>query len=146
MVSDGTALTSLVFMDRHVDYTGVITKKLPIFADTERWLDLYFNGIIPDFTPELSLRGTSFRLSVWEILCRIPYGQTISYGEIAALLTEQRDGKRMSAQAVGGAVGANPIAIFVPCHRVIGKDGSLTGYAGGIERKKWLLAMEQKFR
>jgi len=146
MVSDGTALTALDFVDQNVDCTGTVIKDLPIFADTGRWLDLYFHGFIPDFTPDLSLHGTSFRLLVWEILCAIPYGQTVSYGDIAALLAERRSEKRMSAQAVGGAVGANPLAIIVPCHRVIGKDGSLTGYAGGIERKRWLLNLERKSR
>lgn len=117
-------------------------KELPIFQQTADWLDLYFHGQIPDFTPPLQLRGSSFRLAVWNILLQIPYGQTISYGRIAQILAEKEGKASVSAQAVGGAVGHNPISIIVPCHRVVGKDGSLTGYAGGIEKKIDLLFLE----
>ena len=112
------------------------TRGLPVFAAAARWLALYFSGAQPDFTPPLRLRGTPFQRAVWEALRAIPYGQTLSYGALAARLGS-------SARAVGGAVGRNPIALIVPCHRVVGADGSLTGYAGGLERKRWLLALEQ---
>ena len=114
-----------------------------VFSEAERWLDLYFGGRIPDFTPKLDLRGTAFRRAVWEILLRIPYGKTVTYGEIADRIAEQRGLPRMSARAVGAAVGRNPVSLIVPCHRVIGADGCLTGYAGGLDRKKKLLDMEK---
>lgn len=109
-------------------------KNTPILSETARWLDMYFTGRQPDFTPPLHLVGSDFRRRVWKRLLAIPYGQTATYGELL--------GSGMSAQAVGGAVGHNPISIIVPCHRVIGADGSLTGYAGGIEKKRFLLALE----
>ena len=104
--------------------------------------ECYFNGFMPDFTPPLAPQGTPFRLDVWEILREIPYGATISYGAIAARLAADRGLSRMSAQAVGGAVGHNPIALIIPYHRVVGADGSLTGYAAGLDRKDWLLRWE----
>lgn len=113
-----------------------------VFDCTERWLDSYFSGHNPDFTPPICLKGTSFQEDVWEILKRIPYGKVISYGEIARQIAEKRGLKRMSAQAVGGAVGRNPIAIIIPCHRVVGSNGSLTGYAGGLDKKTELLKIE----
>ena len=113
----------------------------PILAEAKRWLDIYFMGKEPDFTPPLHWVATPFRKAVWEILLTIPYGCTMTYGQIAAQLAD-RMGKPQSAQAVGGAVGHNPISLIVPCHRVVGADGSLTGYAGGIDRKVKLLAME----
>lgn len=106
------------------------------------WLDIYFNNKIPDFTPPLQLNGTDFRLTVWKILLDIPYGETVSYGDIAKTVAEKQGIAKMSAQAVGNAVGHNPISIIVPCHRVVGSKGSLTGYSGGIERKKALLDIE----
>ena len=109
-------------------------KSTPILDEAARWLDLYFAGRQPAFTPPLHLVGSDFRRRVWKRLLDIPYGQTVTYG---ALL-----GKGMSAQAVGGAVGHNPISIIVPCHRVIGANGSLTGYAGGIDKKIHLWALE----
>lgn len=110
--------------------------------DTKHWLDQYFAGENPDFIPRLHLVGTTFRQMVWEILLTIPYGKTMSYGEIADQIAKRTGQKSMSAQAVGGAVGHNPISIIVPCHRVLGKDGSLTGYAGGLDKKKALLIRE----
>lgn len=104
---------------------------------TEKWLEIYFKGEIPDFTPPLKLKGTEFRKKVWKALLDISYGQTAAYSDIAAKLGNT------SARAVGGAVGLSPISIIVPCHRVIGKNGSLTGYAGGIKKKKELLKMER---
>lgn len=117
-------------------------KALQIFRETASWLDIYFSGKEPDFMPEIALSGTPFQMAVWKILKTVPYGQTITYGEIALQIAEQRGIRRMSAQAVGGAVGRNPISILVPCHRVVGKSGNLTGYAGGIERKTSLLKLE----
>lgn len=115
-----------------------------IFEETVRWLDLYFQGQIPDFLPRLSWNATPFQKGVWEILLTIPYGQTMTYGAIAARMAERMGLASMSAQAVGGAVGHNPISIIVPCHRVVGANGKLTGYAGGIHRKEWLLALEKE--
>lgn len=115
----------------------------PIFDEAKRWLDLYFSGQEPDFLPPLHIIGSPFRMAVWEILCQIPYGQTTTYGEIAKKLAAQRGLERMSAQAVGGAVGHNEISIMVPCHRVVGTNGSLTGYAGGVDKKKKLLELEK---
>lgn len=114
----------------------------PVLHRTADWLDIYFSGRKPDFTPPVSLTGSSFQLEVWEILKGIPYGQTMTYGEIAARIARQRGLAAMSARAVGGAVGRNPVSIIVPCHRVVGADGSLTGYAGGIDRKRELLNLE----
>ena len=108
----------------------------------KRWLDIYFTGKEPEFQVPLHVSGTDFQKEVWEILRTIPYGQTMTYGEIARQIAERRGLRRMSAQAVGGAVGRNPVGIIVPCHRVVGSDGSLTGYAGGIERKQALLTIE----
>ena len=105
------------------------------------WLDCYFAGRAPDFTPPLHLEGSPFRLAVWAILRAIPYGQTVTYGSIAAQLSA-RTGQRMTAQAVGGAVGHNPISVIIPCHRVVGVNGNLTGYAGGLEVKIKLLTHE----
>lgn len=106
------------------------------------WLNIYFSGNNPDFMPSLQLTGTHFQMEVWEILKNIPYGETMTYGEIASILAKQRGIPSMSAQAVGGAVGHNPISIIVPCHRVVGTDGKMTGYAGGIWRKEALLKLE----
>ena len=117
-------------------------KELPVFEKTRRWLDAYFRGEKPDFTPPLSVETTPFRRAVWELLLTIPYGQTMTYGEIAAEIARRRGLSGMSAQAVGGAVGRNPISLIIPCHRVVGTGGSLTGYAGGIEKKVKLLELE----
>ncbi len=118
-------------------------KSLPVFDLAGEWLDVYFSGREPSFTPPLHLAGTPFQREVWSILLSIPYGKTVTYGQIASIIAKKRGLSRMSAQAVGGAVGHNPIAIIVPCHRVIGADGSLTGYAGGIDKKAALLALER---
>lgn len=118
-------------------------KKLPIFDETVRWLDIYFSGKAPDFTPPLFFDTTPFRREVWEILLSIPYGKTMTYGEIADRLAERKGLERMSARAVGGAVGHNAISIIVPCHRVVGANGSLTGYSGGIDKKIRLLELEK---
>ncbi len=118
-------------------------KKPSVPEQTVKWLDIYFSGREPDFTPPLHLTGSEFRLAVWELLLGIPYGQTTTYKELAGRIAEQRGIKTMSAQAVGGAVGHNPVSIIVPCHRVLGTDGSLTGYAGGIDKKISLLTLEK---
>ena len=111
------------------------------------WLDCYFAGKRPDgIQVPLAPKGSPFRQSVWEALQEIPYGETATYGEIARRLEKKAENGKMSARAVGGAVGHNPIGILIPCHRVIGADGSLTGYAGGVERKAWLLAHERNLR
>ena len=144
MISDGTSLTELSFADASGMEKNACP--LPVFNDTRRWLDMYFAGQIPDFLPRLSPQGTAFRQSVWDMLLAIPYGQTTSYGELAKEIASRRQTEKMSAQAVGGAVGHNPIAIIIPCHRVIGKDGSLTGYGGGLWRKEWLLQLERGVR
>ena len=115
-------------------------KRTPILDEAARWLDDYFSGGQPDFTPPLHLIGSAFRLRVWARLLEIPYGQTTTYGALAKRL----NAGHMSAQAVGGAVGHNPISIIVPCHRVVGTSGSLTGYAGGLDRKIRLLEIEKK--
>lgn len=135
MASDGSALTDLWFDDGSVDPLCTIGD-LPVFRDTCRWLDIYFSGHQPDFTPELKFLTTPFRKRVWEELLTIPYGTTVTYGEIAHRVCCR------SAQAVGGAVGHNRIAIIIPCHRVIGSDGSMTGYAGGVKNKVELLRLE----
>ena len=114
---------------------------MPVLGDVCRWLDVYFSGREPDFTPKLHLIGSDFRQAVWALLRKIPYGQTTTYGALAGQLAEQ-SGKRVSAQAVGGAVGHNPVSLIVPCHRVVGSGGSLTGYAGGVEKKMRLLTLE----
>ena len=208
LASNGIALTGLWFEgQKHFaakfDPQHRECDDLPVFAETKRWLDSYFSGQVPDFTPKLAMRATPFRQAIWEILLTIPYGKTVTYGEIARRFvvtfhetslqssslhnaslhgatsldtlsrnaslqvtmpqdTSSQDAlsqcsllqgmsiqgamlakKNMSAQAVGGAVGHNPIAIIIPCHRVIGANGSLTGYAGGVERKKYLLELER---
>ena len=117
-------------------------KETPTLAAAKRWLDIYFKGREPDFTPPLHPVGSAFRLKVWDILLQIPYGQTVTYGWIAKELAAREGLARMSAQAVGGAVGHNEISIIIPCHRVVGTSGSLTGYAGGMNRKIALLKTE----
>ncbi len=117
-------------------------RETPILAQTRRWLDIYFSGEEPDFSVPLHFTGTAFQKRVWSILLTIPYGQTMTYGEIARQLAAEPGAGHMSAQAVGGAVGHNEISILVPCHRVVGAGGSLTGYAGGIDKKLGLLTLE----
>lgn len=118
-------------------------KELPLFDETGRWLDIYFSGKEPGFSVPLHFKGTDFQNEVWKILCSIPYGETTTYGAIAKQLAVKKGLGHMSPQAVGGAVGHNPISIFVPCHRVVGANGSLTGYAGGIDKKIKLLTLEK---
>lgn len=142
--SDGEALTGLSFDgDKHFMLPSEQKEvNLPIFDRTKHWLDCYFRGEKLDFTLPIALNDTPFRLMVWEILREIPYGETVSYKYISDRVAKRKGIKMMSAQAVGGAVGHNPISIIVPCHRVIGSDGSLTGYAAGVDRKIELLRLE----
>ena len=118
-------------------------KELPVFQDVKRWLDIYFSGKEPGFTVPIHFTGTEFQNEVWAILYSIPYGKTMTYGEIAKKIAKEKGLEHMSAQAVGGAVGHNEISIIVPCHRVVGANGSLTGYAGGIDKKVKLLTLEK---
>lgn len=146
LASNGEALTGLWFEGQKY-YALYLDKEheekpLPIFDEAKHWLDIYFSGREPDFTPPLYFTGTPFQNEVWTILASIPYGKTMTYGEIAHQLAEKRGLSQMSAQAVGGAVGKNEISIIVPCHRVVGTNGSLTGYAGGISKKVELLRLE----
>ena len=146
MNSDGEFLTALCFEESR-DISKLTSecdeKLLPIFEDTVKWLDMYFSGKIPDFTPKYKVDGISpFRRRVIDIMNRIPYGKTVAYNDIAKEIAQERGLEKMSAQAVGGAVGANPICIIVPCHRVVGTNGSLTGYGGGIKNKVKLLELE----
>ena len=152
MASDGESLSGLWFDGQKYFGAGLAADAeeqtesgeiLSVFEETKKWLDIYFDGKEPDFTPRLHLQGSPFRMEVWEILLKIPYGKTTTYKEIAERVAAQRGIPSMSAQAVGGAVGHNPVSIIVPCHRILGTDGSLTGYAGGVEKKKSLLALEQ---
>ena len=117
--------------------------KTPTLAEAERWLDIYFAGKEPDFLPPLHPVGSRFRQEVWKILLQVPYGKIVTYGDISKKLAEKMGLKKMSAQAVGGAVGHNEISIIIPCHRVVGANGSLAGYAGGIDKKTKLLELEQ---
>lgn len=145
MISDGEYLTGLYFessKDKHdVNCEDI---NLPIFKSTSKWLDIYFSGKIPNFTPKYKIENLSlFRSQVIDIMNSIPFGSTISYNDIAKIIATNRKQNKMSAQAVGGAVGWNPICIIIPCHRVVGSNGNLTGYSGGIKNKIALLAHEK---
>ncbi|MDR1307038.1 MAG: methylated-DNA--[protein]-cysteine S-methyltransferase [Treponema sp.] len=120
----------------------VSEQNLPVFEDVRKWLDVYFSGKKPGFMPPLMPKGSPFQKSIWNNLCKIPYGKTTTYGELAKQFELENKDRHMSARAVGGAVGHNPISVLIPCHRVIGKSGSLTGYAGGIAAKTKLLQLE----
>ncbi len=133
---DGQKYFARCLDDDHAEHDA------PAFESARAWLDAYFAGSDPGFTPPLHLIGSDFQMAVWKLLLEIPYGQTTTYGTLAARIAEQRGLERMSAQAVGGAVGHNDVSIIVPCHRVVGASGSLTGYAGGIQKKVALLTLE----
>ena len=147
LAGDDKGLTGLWFT-QGARFVGLGLKKDAVpretdyFSRTKEWLDIYFTGRDPGFTPEIHLIGSAFRNRVGEILCEIPFGKTVTYGWIADRIAKERGLDRMAAQAVGGAVGHNPISIIVPCHRVVGRNGSLTGYGGGIMRKRALLELE----
>lgn len=147
LASNGTQLTGLWF-DGQKYFADTLSegceeRELPVFVLTAEWLDTYFAGKAPDFTPPICMDGISpFRKRVWEIMLEIPFGSTTTYGNIAAKI-EAETGGRVSAQAVGGAVGHNSLSLIIPCHRVVGANGSLTGYAGGIDKKAALLKLEK---
>ncbi len=147
LASNGDAIIGLWFdgqkYDRSILEPECEEKALPVFDEAAKWLDCYFAGCEPDFTPALAVNCSPFRREVLEILRKIPYGQTTTYGEIAKEIAKNRRLQKMSAQAVGRAVGWNPISLMIPCHRVVGTGGSLTGYGGGIQRKLALLKLEK---
>ncbi|MGN0355202.1 MAG: methylated-DNA--[protein]-cysteine S-methyltransferase [Muricoprocola sp.] len=122
---------------------NIVDREVDILQETKQWLDIYFSGKEPDFTPHMHMIGSDFRKAVWNILLEIPYGHTITYGDIARRIAAERGIAKMSAQAVGGAVGHNPISVIIPCHRVVGTNGNLTGYGGGIDKKIQLLTLEK---
>ena len=147
LASDGEALTGLWFDGQkydklHLDPDAQATNDLPVFDQARAWLDAYFAGRDPGALPPCRFEGTDFQVRVWHELEKIPYGQSVTYGDIAAAIAKQVGKAKMSARAVGVAVGHNPISIIVPCHRVVGASGSLTGYGGGIKRKVALLELE----
>lgn len=145
--SDGESLTGLWFVGQVNDAKEIsdleIKNDLPIFGQVESWLESYFSGKQASITIPLQPKGTSFQQRVWQILQEIPYGKTMTYGEIAQRIAKEKGVETFSAQAVGQAVGKNPISILIPCHRVLGKNGALTGYAGGVYRKEKLLQLER---
>ncbi len=147
LAADDTGLTGLWFHGQKYFAAGLDTgheeREIPLFVRTKHWLDLYFSGREPDFSVPLHFIGTAFQKQVWKILCSIPYGRTMTYGAIAGQIAAEKGLSHMSAQAVGGAVGHNAISILVPCHRVVGTGGSLTGYAGGLDKKVRLLELEK---
>ena len=146
LVSNGMALTGIWFESQkpllQILQSPYEECNLPVFDDTRRWLDIYFEGRTPTFTPRLCPEGTNFRKQLWRDLLLIPYGETTTYGTLAKQAAIRLKKQKMSAQAIGGAVGHNPISIIIPCHRVVGANGTMTGYAGGIWRKEYLLKLE----
>ena len=140
LTCDETGLTGL-WMNRSPSDTALPGMFHPLLQRASVWLDGYFAGREEEIPIPLNPAGTAFQQRIWKRLLEIPYGRVITYGDIAREM-EKETGKRMSAQAVGGAVGSNPISIMIPCHRVIGAGGKLTGYAGGVEKKNWLLRHE----
>jgi methylated-DNA-[protein]-cysteine S-methyltransferase len=147
ITADDSFITGLWFEDRKKN--SIITNRCvpeeenTVIHQTICWLTAYFSGTKPDFLPPVHYTGTRFQHEVWDILRTIPYGNTMTYGQIAQIIAARHETARMSAQAVGGAVSRNPVSLLIPCHRVIGSGGNLTGYAGGLERKKALLKLEQ---
>ncbi|WP_455621039.1 methylated-DNA--[protein]-cysteine S-methyltransferase [Parabacteroides sp.] len=147
LASDGDHLTGLWF-DGQKYFAATLPaerqeKELEIFGQTKEWLDNYFKGKAPGLIPPVHLEDTPFRMAVWNLLREIPYGEVVTYKDLAVEIARQKGIPSMSTQAIGGAVGHNPISIIIPCHRVVGSDGSLTGYAGGIDKKRSLLAIER---
>ena len=148
MASNGESLTGLWF-DGQKCFASTLSqrhmeKQLSVFDRTCEWLDLYFSGKSPDFMPPVFMYVSNFRRDVYEILMTIPFGETMTYKEVADLIAKKHRIISMSAQAVGGAIAHNPISLVIPCHRVIGTNGKLTGYAGGLDKKEWLLDMEKR--
>lgn len=146
LASNGNELIGLWFEGQKHYAQGLSIRNqvadLPVFDETRRWLDIYFGGQCPDFTPPISLAVSDFRRAVYQALLEIPFGATQTYAQVSQRVAALLGREHMSAQATGGAIGRNPISIIIPCHRVIGTDGSLTGYAGGLDRKRSLLALE----
>ena len=147
LACDGEVLIGLWF-DGQKHFGSILPKQVeaaehPLFVEARHWLDVYFSGRAPDHLPPLRYDSTPFRKAVCDIMLTIPYGETMTYGEIAAEIAHQQNLPKMSAQAVGGAVGHNPISLMIPCHRVVGTNGSRTGYGGGIARKVRLLELER---
>lgn len=146
ILSDGNNITGLGI--KNVPYSKdaktieVDAQDIPVFIEIREWMDAYFCGRKPDCMPLIKTEGTGFQQAVWQLLLQIPYGKVVTYGEIAAQIARQSGKKRMSAQAVGGAVGKNPVSILVPCHRVVGAGGNLTGYGSGLDIKVYLLELE----
>lgn len=148
MASGGRALAGLWFDgQKHFAETlpaGHVESSLPVFDEADRWLDLYFSGRDPGFTPALAPEGSPFRKAVWKILLTVPYGETVTYGQIAERIMKETGTGQMSARAVGSAVAHNPISLIIPCHRVVPSGGGPGGYAGGTDRKIRLLQLEHK--
>lgn len=144
LAADALGVTGLWFEGQKYFPPGLAETgaALPALEEARRWLEIYFSGREPDFLPPLHPTGTAFQLEVWRLLREIPYGQTVTYGALARRLAARRGLAHMSAQAVGGAVGRNRISLLIPCHRVVGAGGTLTGYAGGLARKAALLRLE----
>ena len=147
LAADETGLTGLWFDGQkffaHDLPAGRVEQNTPALSEVKRWLDIYFSGRDPGFTPPLAMEQmTEFRRQVCEIMLDIPFGETMTYGQIAKRVAQMRGLESMSSQAVGGAVGHNPVSLIIPCHRVVGMNGSLTGYAGGVEKKTALLRLE----
>ena len=141
LCSDGDALTAVTFVGQKYENNHIPKDatfgSCPVLEQAKTWLSAYFEGNIPNAFPPIKPNGTPFQMAVWKTLLQIPYGETVTYAELAKQLGCK------SAQAIGGAVGRNPISIFIPCHRVVGADGKLTGYAGGVEKKEALLKLEK---
>lgn len=144
LASNGSALTGLWLPEQKYFPASLPEAQpdLPLFAQAEAWMREYFSGSNPPIPFPLEPAGSPFRRQVWDLLLQIPYGQTTTYAALARQVAAMQGRSSMSSQAVGGAVGHNPISILIPCHRVLGSDGSLTGYAGGVEKKRWLLELE----
>lgn len=143
LVSDGTSLTGLRFSSEKPCRTSAEPDTFPLFRETALWLDAYFSGDQPAVSSlPLLPRGTRFQTEIWSMLCEIPYGTTVTYGELAKEAARRMQKAQMSAQAIGGAVGQNPIPVIIPCHRVVGANRNLTGYSGGIDKKIRLLRLE----
>lgn len=147
LTSEGNNLTGLWFAGgrepKWATTDASSGKDVTVFTQTREWLDIYFSGREPGFTPPVAWQDSAFRNLVWDLLLQIPYGQTVAYGDLAVQAAAMLGKKKMAAQAIGGAVGANPICLIVPCHRVVGKNGSLTGYGGGLDKKIALLKLEK---
>ena len=143
LTSDGNDLTGL-YMDAEPPPGAEAAEEAEVFLQTKSWLDAYFRGTPPDWLPPMTAAGSAFRKRIWGYLLEIPFGEVRTYSQLARRAARDMGREKMSAQAVGGAVGRNPISIMIPCHRCVGANGSLTGYAWGLERKQWLLDHEQK--